>query len=120
MNIKGSSFWLSNHLLNYYDVAMSKHCVRSAGDPILQNMLQLWRKIDGLEDDEIDKVTNHMLSNCVHVTDWNDFPENAVNIVPKREDREELINRRAEGIKNNSSIVKHVASSYDEYQYGHT
>ena len=41
MNIKGLSFWLSNHLAFHVDIALLRHYVRSASDPTLQNILQL-------------------------------------------------------------------------------
>ena len=95
---------------------MLKCCVRSASDPILYFFLQSLRNIDGLDDDEIDEITNGRLNNCAFVADWDDFPDDAVKIVPKRESKEELINRCVEKIKNDSSIVKHVTPCYDEHQ----
>ena len=86
-------------MLHDHDTSMLQHHIRSARDPILQHELQLLRKMNGLEDDEIEKVTDAIFNNCAFVADLNDLPDNGVKIVPKRESREELISRQVEGIK---------------------
>ena len=58
MNITGSSFWHSNHLAFHFDIALLQNCVRSAGDPILQKIFQLLRKLTPSDEDEKDWIVN--------------------------------------------------------------
>ena len=68
-NISGSSFWLSNHLLFNFDVALLQHYVRSATDPILQKILQLLRKSSKLDQNEREYIINNILNLCAFINE---------------------------------------------------
>ena len=99
-------------------MGLFNHYIRSANNPILQKILQLLRKIDPLSDEEINFIIKSILDNCIFIDSWNDLPDDVVKIVPKKEARQELIQKHISKIKSNNSIKKHIIQSYDEYQEG--
>jgi len=46
------------------------------------------------------------------------LPDKIVKIIPKKEDREELIQKHINKIKHDTSIAKHVIACQDQYQEG--
>jgi len=56
------------------------------------------------------------LSNCNFVNSWDNLPDEIVKIIPKKEAREELIQKHMNKIKHDTSIAKYIITYQDQYQ----
>ena len=101
-----------------YNIILLKNCIRPAGDLVLQNILQLLRKIEPLSKSVIQFIISSILSNCNFVNSWDNLPNEIVKIILKKEAREELIQKYINKINYNTLIIKYIIVCQDYYQEG--
>ena len=116
LSLNRSRVCFSNFMLFQFDVALLQHFDRAASDPVLEKTLNLLRKEDPLEEDEIQHIMNSTIDNCTFDDDWNDLLDHVVRIVPIKKSREEILTKFIHKLKSNRSVQTFVSMCLDEHQ----
>ena len=87
--ITGELIWQSQTLFHNLDLFYLRYLVRAMDDDDLQDIINLTRKCD-LLDDEVDTIIEKIFKHATCVTDWDKAPDSFIKVVGKRQAKQEL------------------------------
>jgi predicted GIY-YIG superfamily endonuclease len=94
-----------------------KHFVRAAADPILQECLRIFDKVD-ITTEEAERFADAVVNNATHYASFADVPEGAIRILPKRNSVNAAVKQAIESKRGDPNIKLFEFPAMDEVDSG--
>ena len=109
--------WLSTHMLFQYYVLLLKYYIRSISDKVLQQILNIMRKLNQIEED-LEFVATSICTYCNFADNWNEVKPHVIRVTPKRKAVSKILKDYLQKIIEDKNIRTAISNSRDQYQQG--